>query len=342
LLNRPNVDEIDVKIIHILQEDPRTIYLQLARDCNISNDSVRRRIERLKQEGIIVGEILSLHPKALGIACLAWLGIVTQPGTENEVLQSLRKKPEIEMNFVEIGKYNIRSILGVRHLDDLGPCVDSLKKIPCISDIEIMIWTDIQKMAYPGNLVIEPYSGDTREDLRGNRRVKGVWTSSTSSVEKGSGKAALPISTLCPSIDKLDESILNILLANARMPFSSVAKQVGVSTKTVIERYRKLKKEWVAYATLSLNLKKLGYSGYASFHVRVSPKSWVTEIFEKIVKIPNIIAALKLIGPYDINALSPFSTHEQLMQLYSCVSQISGIEKVDVQIGNSMDVWPGA
>jgi len=70
------------------------------------------------------------------------------------------------MNFVEIGKYNIRSVLAVRRLDDLEPSVDSLKKIPCVNDIDTMIWSDIQKMTYPGNLVIEPFTGCAAEGAK--------------------------------------------------------------------------------------------------------------------------------------------------------------------------------
>jgi len=306
---------------------------------------VRRRYARLKQEGILVREILALHPKALGTECLAWLGIVTQPGKETEVLRSLKQRPEIGMNFVEIGKYNIRSVLAVRRLDDLEPSVDSLKKIPCVNDIDTMIWSDIQKMTYPGNLVIEPFTGcaaDGAKEAGVGATISELRTSSTSFVGDGARAAHLPLSAFCPSIDSIDEKILNLLLTNARVTFSAIAKQVGISPKTVIARYGKLRKKWVAYETLSLNLRKLGYSGYASYHVKVSSKSWVSEVFDRIIKMPNVIAALKLIGSYNINALSPFSTPEQLIQLYSGISQIPGIEKIDTQIGNSMDVWPGA
>jgi DNA-binding Lrp family transcriptional regulator len=92
---------------------------------------------------------------------------------------------------------------------------------------------------------------------------------------------------------------------------------------------------------LSLNLKKLGYYGYASYNIKVSSKNWVNEVFEEIVKIPNVIAALKLLGTYDINAVAPFSSPSQLMGIYGAISRITGIEKIDQQIGNSMEMWPG-
>lgn len=338
-MGRPNIDETDVKIISILQEDPRTTYLQLAKDCNVSIDSVRRRYDRLRKEGIVVREVIALLPKAMGFDCLSWLGIVTQPGTENEVLENLKEKPEIMLNFIEIGKYNIRSLLGLKRVYDLATFVDSLKKIPHINDVDAMIWSDIERMAYPRNLVIEPFHESTAEDALSQDSAESK-TSSTTLVDDTIAKENMPLSQMCPSIDKIDEFILNVLVHSARIPFSTIAKQLGISTKTVICRYRKLKKEWVWYSTLAINLRKLGYTGYASYNIKVSSKTWVNDVFEKLVKIPNIIVALRLIGPYNINALAPFSNPEQLMKTHASISAIPGIERIDQQVGDSMHVWP--
>lgn len=337
---RARIDETDAKILGILQDNPRTTYLQLAKECNISIDSVRRRYERLKNEGVVVREIISLHPKAVGIDCISWLGIITEPGKETEVLEALNKRPEVGMNFVEIGKYNIRSILSLSHLDELDPFVDSLKKIPCVKDIEVMIWSDIGKMAYPRNLVIEPFSGckdeDTSKAALEDEEVK--TSSSTYLCQKE--KTVPALNDLNNSLDSTDATILGTLSCNARIPFSTIAKQIGISTKTVICRFNKLKKEYVAYSTLALNLRKLGYNGYASYNIKVSSKSWVKDVFDKIIEVPNVVVALKLIGPYNINALAPFNSPEGLMKTHASISKIHGIERIDQQIGDSLHVWP--
>jgi len=340
LVSRPSLDETDIKIIGILQEEPRTTYLQLSRDCKVSIDSVRRRYERLRKEGIVVREILALIPKAMGFDSLSWLGIVTDPGKENQVLESLQAKREILLSFVEIGKYNIRSLLGIEHINDLANYVDSLKKTPYINDVDVMIWSDIERMAYPKNLMIEPFHGTLDEVPRIEPDFSEPRTSSTSLANEPIQKDNLPLSKMCPSMDKTDEAILNILIHNARIPFSNIAKQLGISTKTVICRYRKLRKKWVWYSTLAINLRKIGYAGYVSYNIKVSSKTWVSDVFDRLIKIPNIIVALKMIGPYNINALAPFSSAQQLMKTHASISAIPGVERIDEQIGDSMHVWP--
>ena len=176
-----------------------------------------------KKEDLIVREIISLHPKAVGLNCLSWLWIITQPGKENEVLESLKKKPEISMNFVELGKYNIRSILSLKHMDDLAPFVDSLEKIPNINDIDVMIWSEIEKMAYPRNLVIEAFPGTSNADTsKTDRSMVEDKTSSTSFVNQKQEKSSPFNNKLSPSMDDIDEAILKILSQNARMPFSTM------------------------------------------------------------------------------------------------------------------------
>lgn len=53
------------------------------------------------------------------------------------------------------------------------------------------------------------------------------------------------------------------------MPFKIITNKLGISTKTVILRYAKIEKKFVAYSTVSLNLKKLGYTGYVTFLIKV-------------------------------------------------------------------------
>ncbi len=224
-------------------------------------------------------------------------------------------------------------------MDDLNSFVDSLKKIPCVTDIDVMIWSDIGKMAYPRNLVIESYAGCKDDGPSEPATKEEVQTSSSTHLVQKQ-KTNPPLNELNHSLDSTDAKILSILTDNARIPFSTIAKQIGISTKTVICRYNKLKKNYVAYSTLALSLLKLGYTGYASYNIKVSSKSWVKDVFDQLIEIPNVVVALKLIGPYNINALAPFSSPEQLMKTHASISKIPGIERIDQQIGDSLHVWP--
>lgn len=83
-------------------------------------------------------------------------------------------------------------------------------------------------------------------------------------------------------------------------------------------------------------MEKLGYSGHVSSLIKVSHENGCQKFFNQLIKIPNIIVAMRLLGPYNIDALIPFSTAPQLVSIKETISEIGDIEKVDYQIGESL------
>ena len=53
LQQRPNIDELDSKIIEKLQKDGRVSNTDLAKSLKVSEATIRGRIKRLTDEGII-------------------------------------------------------------------------------------------------------------------------------------------------------------------------------------------------------------------------------------------------------------------------------------------------
>jgi len=337
LNGQPEIDETDVKILKILQANPRTSYSQIAETCETSIDKVRRRYEQLRKEGVIVSEVMGFHPKSRGFECFAWIGIITQPGKEKYVLKTLEEESKVSQNFVEIGTYNIRCLVMLKSIDGLPDFVDALKKNQYINNVDVMIWTNIEEMAHPTNLVIRPFPAATNNDESGV--IKDIKISSKF-IQKQKGKQYnKKLKTKDPKFDLIDQTIMRVLSLNARTPFRTIAKQLGISTKTAILRYEKLKRDWIWYSTLSLNFEKLGYAGHVSSLIKVSNKNWVSEVFSQLIQIPNVIVAMRLLGPYDIDVLSPFSTTSELMDIKQAISEIPGIERVNYQIGESL-IWP--
>jgi DNA-binding Lrp family transcriptional regulator len=49
------LDELDLMILSILTKDARSSLKEIAKRCRLTSSAVLRRIERLKQEGVIMG-----------------------------------------------------------------------------------------------------------------------------------------------------------------------------------------------------------------------------------------------------------------------------------------------
>lgn len=65
-------DEIDLKILNILQENARTSNADLARAVDLAPSAVLERVRKLERRGVITGYAARLSPQALGLALTAF------------------------------------------------------------------------------------------------------------------------------------------------------------------------------------------------------------------------------------------------------------------------------
>ena len=64
-LTRP-LDGVDRKIIALLQENAKRTFAQIGADVGLSSTAVKRRVDRLQTDGVIVGYGARIDPRALG------------------------------------------------------------------------------------------------------------------------------------------------------------------------------------------------------------------------------------------------------------------------------------
>ena len=73
------MDNIDRKIIHLLQSNARTPLKYLANKVFLSSPAVSARIERLEKAGIITGYHASVDHEALGYHITAFIHMALDP-----------------------------------------------------------------------------------------------------------------------------------------------------------------------------------------------------------------------------------------------------------------------
>lgn len=91
------IDEIDAKILTILQSDARTSNAQIARDVGMAPSAILERIRKLETRGVIRGYSVRLDPGALGLPLLAFVFVRSDElaGSE-EVGMRIAEIPEVE------------------------------------------------------------------------------------------------------------------------------------------------------------------------------------------------------------------------------------------------------
>lgn len=76
-----DIDRIDKAILRLLQQDASVSNVALASKVNLSAPATLRRVERLKQLGLIKGIVALLEPSALDVGMLVMIGVVLDRST---------------------------------------------------------------------------------------------------------------------------------------------------------------------------------------------------------------------------------------------------------------------
>ncbi len=94
------LDEIDQKVLHILQEDARTSYAELGRQVGLTTPSVIERVRKLEDSKIITGYRAEIDTARVGLPILAFVRmsitgvdyslIIEVAESSNEVLECHR------------------------------------------------------------------------------------------------------------------------------------------------------------------------------------------------------------------------------------------------------------
>ena len=130
--------------------------------------------------------------------------------------------------------------------------------------------------------------------------------------------------------DKIDNTIIESLKVDARTSFREIARKLKVSPDTVSNRFEKLQKEGIIIATtVVIDPSKIGYSFIARFGIKVKP-AYSSQILEKIITIPSVIVASKIVGIYDLVAISVVRNFQHLCDLRDVILEMPYVESVEI------------
>lgn len=129
-------------------------------------------------------------------------------------------------------------------------------------------------------------------------------------------------------LDDLDLKIIKILAKNSRESFRKIAKELGVGTDTISERYKRMKDNNIIKASLKVDLVKLGYHVHAWYWISLSSKTSIINIMDKLMKIPDMISFHKAIGNYDVLAVVAVRDFDHLDKIDKMIADLKGISKI--------------
>ncbi len=122
------MDEIDLKLLRLLQKNSRTPIKTLAGEVRLSSPAVSARIERLEKQGVIRAYTLDLDPLQLGHHILAYVHLDMQPAQKAEFYPFIAAIPNVlECNCVT-GNYSMLIKVSFPSTQDLDGFIGKLQQ----------------------------------------------------------------------------------------------------------------------------------------------------------------------------------------------------------------------
>jgi Lrp/AsnC family transcriptional regulator for asnA, asnC and gidA len=142
-------------------------------------------------------------------------------------------------------------------------------------------------------------------------------------------------------IDNVDLKILNILMEDAKIPYTEVAKKVFVSGGTVHVRMKKLEEIGVVSGTtLKLDYSKLGYDVTCFMGIYLEKSSLYDSAVAQLRNISEIVKIHYTTGNYNIFLKIHCRDTKHLKDvLHDKIQKVEGIERTEtfISLEESMD-----
>jgi DNA-binding Lrp family transcriptional regulator len=314
------VSELDSKILKILLKDGRTGYDSIAKDCGDSKNKIWKRCKAMEKKGIIKGATVQINFAQFGNAALATLLISIESQQMEQAMGFTEKITEIRAYRQYNSVYNVRAVATLRDLNELDHVKQLIKwKLPIIG-LKTYIWAGVRNI--PENL---------------------NFTRSKDTFENNKQNFDHPIARLTNEIkiDDVDRQIVQKLTLNGRMSFTKIAKEIGLSTDTVVKRYHKLKENGAIKVSIQINPNVIGYGAILDFNIAFTTSNGLTNtIVESLSKIPDVIIITKTSGDYDLHLTAMVRDIAQSFEIQDQITRVCGITKIEASARKIPERWP--
>jgi Lrp/AsnC family leucine-responsive transcriptional regulator len=127
--DRP-LDDLDRRIIDILQRDGRRAYADIGGEVGISGPSAHERVKKLESRGVIRGYVASIDPRAIGLDVLGFTRVTQAPGTiADDLTGEFERLPEIEECHHVAGRADYLLKIRARDTADLERILHAVQSI---------------------------------------------------------------------------------------------------------------------------------------------------------------------------------------------------------------------
>lgn len=226
-----DLNQTDLKLIRLLEKDPRVTYTELASRLGISRTTAKVTLQRLRGKGMT--PVCFVDSRKQGYAVSLLFCIQTVPGTVLDVAARLAALAETRTVYVCSGPFDILCLGVFRNLGAVPHFLQGLGGIHGISRFETVACEETKPNPPP---------------------------------PAGGGPGARG-----PALDEVDLLLIDELRRDTRMPVTDLAAKLGLSRSTVVRKMNRLLDRGVIRFVTLWGPKFAGSRGIACVGLKVSP-----------------------------------------------------------------------
>lgn len=133
------MDALDQALLSLLRANARTSLADLAKELRVSRATLRNRIRRLEQSGIIVGYTVRLRPGSAPLRITAWTSIAVEGDKTPQVVRALLGEPAISSLHDTNGRWDLLAELQASSIAELSEILERVRTIKGIETTETSI-----------------------------------------------------------------------------------------------------------------------------------------------------------------------------------------------------------
>lgn len=273
----PALDELDLMIVRELEQDARVSYATLASKLGTSPPTVRRRVNRLVDQGIIrIGTISD--SAALGYNTALVLGINAPPGELSTLASRLACVDEIKYLWFTAGRYDL---------------------------LAMALYQNPEEYIRSFSVEVGRILGNGRmETLLSVKTVKRSWSLLTHT-----DLAATSFSGDIPT--DLDLSVIKGLEMSPRITAKDLAENIGASLPAVRSSLRKLTSQGIVRVVCIPDPGAFGYLANGVTLIKVHPSS-LKSVTDKLKVDPSVKHMTLTFGAFDCMIWTTFQSAAEM------------------------------
>jgi len=132
------IDKIDKHIIEKLIVDGRISFANIAKEINLTDVAIKKRLERLKQRGIIKSIYAEVDYFVIGFSEQVEMLILVDPPKQNEIIKKLKENEDVIKLKGVTGEYNLVAEIIATDKSNLKKILDNIYSIDGITRVNIL------------------------------------------------------------------------------------------------------------------------------------------------------------------------------------------------------------